>query len=98
MTEDQTPRLLVGRATSSYIRFVVETNNGTAMETTQLELEPQAWDVTDPSAREIVGRELLGDAYDAHCQHRSAQWWINEADNSAALAVYRPMVGGQATQ
>jgi hypothetical protein len=77
--------LLWGRASTNRIRFVQE-----GLGQVDLELQPREWDVTDPEAREAAGKEELGDDYDHHCKHRTAQWWFNPEYNTAALAVYRP--------
>jgi hypothetical protein len=89
--------LLSGRASTNRIRFVQEGygGDGNPMGVVDLELQPRDWDVTDPEAREVAGQEELGDDYDYHCEHRSAQWWVNPECNVAALAIYRPRSHGR---
>lgn len=88
--------LLVGQTHSWTIKFVREGDGGgpeqVGLEQVVLGVEPQGWDVTDPARREAVARARLGDDYDWHVEHRSAQWWIDPNRNAAALAIYRPRV------
>lgn len=81
--------LLLGKTTSSTIRYVNEDADA-RFSRVDVAVESRDWDVTSAEARNEAARAELGErAFDYHCAHSTAQWFINSELNAAALCVYR---------
>lgn len=80
--------LLLGYTHGRSMRYVNESKGLPAAIDTEVEVRD--WPVIDPQAREAAARIVLGDDYDWHVEHSSAQWFIDPDRNAAALCVYRP--------